>query len=254
MSAKWESFFYHFFRKDGQKKLFQKSPGRITGEHFSRLTVIHTTFGTSQKCRAGGGETMEQMYHVFVGSKRSHDPSPSSWAILHQQAASIALGSFHLSCWGNLFPPALLILIWLVCGSSAKLSLKRSYLRQFWDLRKEWTFIFTDSFLTMALLLFSLHFCVTVCLCVFHRELGGETMLRETFRGALSAQWERYCLSDRGLCHHAAGMRHAGGGQNQQMHHIRLLPRDKRRGNHSQRNLGARLLTWSKVWMNFSLK
>lgn len=125
---------------------------------------------------------------------------------------------------------------------------------QFCDLREDWAFIFTDSFLTMALLLFSLRFCVTVCLCVFHRELGGETMLRETFRGALSAQWERYCLSDRGLCHHAAGMWHAGGGQNQQMHHIRLLPHDKRRRHHSQRNWGARFYTWTQVWMNFSLK
>lgn len=77
-------------------------------------------------------------------------------------------------------------------------------------------------------------------------------MLRETFRGALSAQWERYCLSDRGLCHHAAGMWHAGGGQNQQMHHIRLFPHD--RGNHSQTNLSARFYTCTKVWINFSLK
>lgn len=68
-------------------------------------------------------------------------------------------------------------------------------------------------------------------------------MLRETFRGTLSAQRERYCLSDRGLCHHAAGMRHAGGGQEQQMHHTRLLPHDKRRGNRSQRNLSARFDT-----------
>lgn len=59
---------------------------------------------------------------------------------------------------------------------------------------------------------------------VFHRELGGEAVLRETVRGALSAQREGHCLSDRGLCHHAAGMWHAGGGQSQQMHRIR--PRD----------------------------
>lgn len=96
--------------------------------------------------------------------------------------------------------------------------------------------LYSPSFLTMELLPFSLHCCVTVCLCVFHRELGGETMLRETFRGALSAQWEGYCLSDRGLRHHAAGMWHAGGGQNQQMHDMCLLPLDKSRGNNLQRN------------------
>lgn len=52
--------------------------------------------------------------------------------------------------------------------------------------------------------------CVFVC---GDRDLGGEAMLRETIRGALSAQRERYCLSYRGLCHHAAGVWHAGGGK-----------------------------------------
>lgn len=68
-------------------------------------------------------------------------------------------------------------------------------------------------------------FLTHLCVRVFRRELGGEAVLRETVRGALSAQRERHCLSDRGLCHHAAGMWHAGGGQRQQMHHIR--PPDK---------------------------
>lgn len=55
-------------------------------------------------------------------------------------------------------------------------------------------------------------FLTHLCVRVFPRELGGEAVLRETVRGALGAQRERHCLSDRGLCHHAAGMRHAGGG------------------------------------------
>lgn len=59
------------------------------------------------------------------------------------------------------------------------------------------------------------------CVRVFLRELGGEAVLREAVRGALSAQRERHCLSHRGLRHHAAGMWHAGGGQSQQTHHIR---------------------------------
>lgn len=58
--------------------------------------------------------------------------------------------------------------------------------------------------------------CNYMCVCVFDRVLGGETVLRETIRGALSAQRERYCLSHRGLCHHAAGVWHAGGGQTPQ--------------------------------------
>lgn len=62
----------------------------------------------------------------------------------------------------------------------------------------------------------SLFMFVLLFFCAFDRDLGGETMLRETIRGALSAQRERYCLSHRGLCHHAAGMRHAGGGQTPQ--------------------------------------
>lgn len=55
--------------------------------------------------------------------------------------------------------------------------------------------------------------CVFTSLCVSDRDLGGEAVLRETIRGALSAQRERYCLPHRGLCHHAAGVWHAGGGQ-----------------------------------------
>lgn len=62
----------------------------------------------------------------------------------------------------------------------------------------------------------SLFMFVLLFFCAFDRDLGGETMLRETIRGALSAQRERYCLSHRGLCHHAAGMWHAGGGQTPQ--------------------------------------
>lgn len=62
-------------------------------------------------------------------------------------------------------------------------------------------------------------FLTHLCVRVFHRELGGEAVLRETVRGALGTQRERYCLSDRGLRHHAAGMWHAGGGQSQHMHH-----------------------------------
>lgn len=53
---------------------------------------------------------------------------------------------------------------------------------------------------------------ISACVCVCDRDLGGEAVLWETIRGALSAQRERYCLSDRGLCHHAAGMWHAGRG------------------------------------------
>lgn len=55
--------------------------------------------------------------------------------------------------------------------------------------------------------------CVFNSVCVFDRDLGGEAVLREIIRGALSAQRERYCLPYRGLCHHAAGVWHAGGGQ-----------------------------------------
>lgn len=64
-------------------------------------------------------------------------------------------------------------------------------------------------------LLNSVSVCVSVRVCVCDRDLGGEAVLWETIRGALSAQRERYCLSDRGLCHHAAGMWHAGRGQSQ---------------------------------------
>lgn len=64
---------------------------------------------------------------------------------------------------------------------------------------------------------------ICACLCVFDRDLGGEAVLREAIRGALSAQRERYCLSHRGLCHHAAGMWHAGGGQTAQQTHTHAL-------------------------------
>lgn len=86
-----------------------------------------------------------------------------------------------------------------------------------------------DNILTVGLLLYFVHIVnPCVCVCVFHRELGGETMLWEAIRRALSAQRERYCLSDRGLCHHAAGMWHAGGGETSTIapHLSRLLSYD----------------------------
>lgn len=53
-----------------------------------------------------------------------------------------------------------------------------------------------------------------VCVCVcFDRVVGGEALLREAAGRALRAQWERYCFPNRGLCHHAARVRHARGGQ-----------------------------------------